>query len=222
MELFPAPSNWSRLVIARRSNAGKDNKAWWSIAVLHQQRQRHVIHQCEQLHSSDIAPWPTLATMNKTVSDIRHSNNKPEEGNWEHSTASKSVKVVLSVHQLMIFSQAYYSIDDEGINQQHQSKYLWMQLPAVIKASKGFCWERIINNDFLMGDSWADSLEDILSLCVASYPVPWEEHEQVYNNPGWMSIKCNRTMLILLGAIWCLWNWAQLAFQNDRTFFPEG
>ena len=57
--------------------------------------------------------------MNKAVSYMRDSNNKPTEGGWDHSTASKNIEswvkdnseeVDLSVHQLMmIFLEAHHS-----------------------------------------------------------------------------------------------------------------
>ena len=34
-------------------------------------------------------------------------------------------------------------------------------------------------------------MEDIKSLCVALYPVPGLDHEQVHNNPGWMKMEGN-------------------------------
>ena len=56
---------------------------------------------------------------------------------------------------------------------------------------------------FSIGDSGSKSLEDINSLCVASYPVPGKDHKQVYNNPGWMKMEGNNTMWILLYAAVC-------------------
>ena len=55
----------------------------------------------------------TLATMYQAVSDMKHPNNKPEEGNWKGFTISYNMdswtkdttaNTVLSVHQSMIFS----------------------------------------------------------------------------------------------------------------------
>ena len=66
---------------------------------------------------------PTLTMLKKEMSDLRYSKKKPKQGGWDYSTASKkidnwvidtSLKVVLSVHQLMIFLQAYsYSYAQE-------------------------------------------------------------------------------------------------------------
>ena len=46
-------------------------------------------------------------------------------------------------------------------------------------------------------------MEDIKSLCVASYPVPGKDHKHAYHNPGWMKMECNKTMWILPYAAVC-------------------
>ena len=56
---------------------------------------------------------------------------------------------------------------------------------------------------FSIGDTGSKSLEDIKSLCVASYPVPGKDHKHAYDNLGWMKMECNKTMWILLYAAVC-------------------
>jgi hypothetical protein len=77
-----------------------------------------------------------------------------------------------------------------------------MEKPPVVAARK-FVEEELFMT-FSMGDSQSKSLEDIKSLCVASYPVPGKDHEQVHNNPGWMKMEGNTTMWIMLNAILCM------------------
>ena len=56
---------------------------------------------------------------------------------------------------------------------------------------------------FSIGDTGSKSLEDIKSLCVASYPVPGKDHKHAYDNLGWMKMECNKTMWILPYAAVC-------------------
>ena len=67
---------------------------------------------------------PTLAILKNKMSDLRfmYSKNKPKEGSWGYSTAAKNIDswvkgtsggIVLSVHQLMIFLQAYSYAHEE-------------------------------------------------------------------------------------------------------------
>ena len=59
---------------------------------------------------------PTLAMLKNEMSNLRYPKKKPKEGGWRYSTAAKKIDswvkdtsggIVLSVHQLMIFLQAY-------------------------------------------------------------------------------------------------------------------
>ena len=76
-----------------------------------------------------------------------------------------------------------------------------MEKPPVVAARK-FVEETCLMT-FSIGDTGSKSLEDINSLCVASYPVPGKDHKQVYNNLGWMKMEGNNTMWILLNAAVC-------------------
>ena len=67
-----------------------------------------------------------------------------------------------------------------------------MEKPPVVAARK-FVEETCLMT-FSIGDTGSKSLEDIKSLCVASYPVPGKDHKHAYHNPGWMKMECNKTM----------------------------
>jgi hypothetical protein len=73
-----------------------------------------VIHHNQPMHHD----LPTLAMLNNEMSKLRYPNpkKKPKEGRWANSTAAETIDswvkdtsggIVLSVHQLMIFLQAY-------------------------------------------------------------------------------------------------------------------
>ena len=87
-----------------------------------------------------------------------------------------------------------------------------MEKPPVVAARK-FVEETCLMT-FSIGDTGSKSLEDINSLCVASYPVPGKDHKQVYNNPGWMKMEGNKTMWIL--------PYAALCAEHLTSAFPIG
>ena len=72
-----------------------------------------------------------------------------------------------------------------------------MENPPVVAATKFVEVDLLMT--FSIGDSRSKSLEDIQSLlCVASYPIPGKDHEQVYNHPGWMQMEGNNTTVDIL------------------------
>ena len=77
-----------------------------------------------------------------------------------------------------------------------------MEKPPVVVAARKFVEETCLMT-FSIGDTGSKSLEDIKSLCVASYPVLGKNYEHAYHNPGWMKMECNRTMWILPYAAVC-------------------